>query len=162
MPVAHIDSYYAASANPAPDRPPLAGDVEADVCVVGGGIAGCATALFLAERGYRVVLLEGHRIGFGASGRSGGQAIVGYACSQDKLVAQVGPADARKMSDISVDALTWIKALIAKAPNRLRPALGTCAHCDQAATGTDLRAYQKNWSTSTAIRRRAGSTSRTR
>ncbi|MDH5175805.1 MAG: FAD-dependent oxidoreductase, partial [Gammaproteobacteria bacterium] len=66
MPVAHIDSYYAASAHPAPDSPPLLGDVEADVCVVGGGIAGCSTALFLAERGYKVVLLEGNRIAFGA------------------------------------------------------------------------------------------------
>ncbi len=90
------------------------GDVEADVCVVGGGIAGCATALFLAERGYKVVLLEGNRIAFGASGRSGGQAIVGYACSQDKLVAQVGKADAKKMFDISVDALDLMKDLIAK------------------------------------------------
>ncbi len=114
MPVAHIDSYYAASANPAPDHPALTGDVEADVCVVGGGIAGCATALFLAERGYQVVLLEGHRIGFGASGRSGGQAIVGYACSQDKLVAQVGKADAKKMFDISVDALDLMKDLVGK------------------------------------------------
>jgi gamma-glutamylputrescine oxidase len=114
MPVAHIDSYYAASANPAPDRPSLTGDVAADVCVVGGGIAGCATALFLAERGYQVVLLEGNRIAFGASGRSGGQAIVGYACSQDKLVAQVGPADAKKMFDISVDALDLVKRLVAQ------------------------------------------------
>ena len=114
MPVAHIDSYYAASANPAPSRPPLTGDLEADVCVVGGGIAGCATALFLAERGYKVVLLEGNRIAFGASGRSGGQAIVGYACSQDKLVAQVGKADAKKMFDISVDALDLMKDLVAK------------------------------------------------
>jgi len=114
MPVEHIDSYYAASANPAPDRPSLTSDVEADVCVVGGGIAGCATALFLAERGYRVVLLEGNRIAFGASGRSGGQAIVGYACSQDKLVAQVGPADARKDFDISVDALDLVQSLVEK------------------------------------------------
>jgi len=114
MPVEHIDSYYAASANPAPNRPPLQGDVEADVCVVGGGIAGCATALFLAERGYKVVLLEGNRIAFGASGRSGGQAIVGYACSQDKLVAQVGPGDAKKMFDISVDALDLTKHLVEK------------------------------------------------
>ncbi|MGB7737762.1 MAG: FAD-binding oxidoreductase [Steroidobacteraceae bacterium] len=112
MPVKHIDSYYAASAHPAPDRPPLLGDVEADVCVVGGGIAGCATALFLAERGYKVVLLEGNRIAFGASGRSGGQAIVGYACSQDKLVAQVGRSDAKKMFDITVDALDLVKALV--------------------------------------------------
>jgi gamma-glutamylputrescine oxidase len=114
MPVPHIDSYYAASAHPAPERPPLAGDIEADVCVVGGGIAGCATALFLAERGYKVVLLEGNRIAYGASGRSGGQAIVGYACSQDKLVAQVGRDDARRMFDISVEALDLIKALVAK------------------------------------------------
>jgi len=114
MTVPHIDSYYAASAHAAPARPPLAGDVEADVCVVGGGIAGCSTALFLAERGYKVVLLEGNRIAYGASGRSGGQAIVGYACSQDKLVAQVGKADARKMFDISVEALDLIKDLVAK------------------------------------------------
>src|SRR5512134_3466443 len=114
MPVEHIASYYAASANPAPDRPELTGDIEADICVVGGGIAGCSTALHLAERGYKVVLLEGNRIGFGASGRSGGQAIVGYACSQDKLVAQVGPADAKRMFDISVDALHLLQALVDK------------------------------------------------
>jgi gamma-glutamylputrescine oxidase len=112
MPVEHIASYYAASANPAPERPPPTGDIEADVCVVGGGIAGCSTALHLAERGYKVVLLEGNRIGFGASGRSGGQAIVGYACSQDKLVAQVGRADARRMFEISVAALDLMQALV--------------------------------------------------
>ena len=56
----HVDSYYAATANPVPPRPTLQGDIDADVCVVGGGIAGCSTALHLAERGYRVVLLEGH------------------------------------------------------------------------------------------------------
>ena len=54
----HIRSWYAASANPAPLRAPLQGELTADVCVVGGGIAGCSTALHLAERGYRVVLLE--------------------------------------------------------------------------------------------------------
>jgi uncharacterized membrane protein YjgN (DUF898 family) len=65
--------------------------------------------LHLAERGYRVVLLEANRVGWGASGRSGGQAIVGYACSQDKLVAQVGKADATKMFDVSVAALDVLK-----------------------------------------------------
>jgi gamma-glutamylputrescine oxidase len=114
MATAHIESYYAASANPAPDRPVLTGDVEADVCVVGGGIAGCSTALHLAERGYKVVLLEGQRVGWGASGRSGGQAIVGYACSQDTLVAQVGRAAAKQMFDLSVEAQELIRSLVAQ------------------------------------------------
>ena len=110
----HVDSYYAASANPAPQRDPLRGDTSADVCVVGGGIAGCSTALHLAERGYRVVLLEGRRIAWGASGRSGGQAIFGFASGQDKLVAQVGKETARRMFDVSVEAVQLLKDRVAR------------------------------------------------
>ncbi|MGH8238221.1 MAG: NAD(P)/FAD-dependent oxidoreductase [Steroidobacteraceae bacterium] len=102
-------SYYSHSAVPAPDRQALAGQVEADVCVVGAGIAGCSTALHLAERGYRVALLESHRIGYGASGRSGGQAIAGYACGQGKLERQVGFDHARRMWDIAVEGLRLIR-----------------------------------------------------
>ncbi|HJY39399.1 MAG TPA: FAD-binding oxidoreductase [Steroidobacteraceae bacterium] len=107
-------SYYAHSARPAPDRSPLVGQVEADVCVIGGGIAGCSTALHLAERGYRVVLLEGQRIGFGASGRSGGQAIAGYASGQHKLEQQVGFENARRMWDISLEGLQLIRDRVAR------------------------------------------------
>ena len=110
----HVRSYYAASAHAAPLREPLSGDVSADVCVVGGGIAGCSTALHLAERGYSVVLLEGKRIAWGASGRSGGQALFGFAAGQDKLVAQVGKDAARRMFDISVEALDLLKARVAR------------------------------------------------
>ena len=105
----HIRSWYAASANPTPRRAALQGDATADVCVVGGGIAGCSTALHLAERGYEVVLLEGKRVAWGASGRSGGQAIFGFAAGQDKLIAQVGRDDARRMFDVSVEALDLLK-----------------------------------------------------
>ena len=78
----YVPSYYAASAHGSPEHPALEGSVDADVCVVGGGIAGCSSALHLAERGMRVVLLEEHRIGWGASGRSGAQAIQGIASGQ--------------------------------------------------------------------------------
>jgi gamma-glutamylputrescine oxidase len=91
---------------------PLAGDTDADVCVVGGGIAGCSAALHLAERGYRVVLLEAQDIGFGASGRSGAQAIFGAACGQDKLSQLIGAGDARRVWDMSVEALALQRSLI--------------------------------------------------
>ena len=110
----HVDSYYAATAHAAPEHPTLRGAAEFDVCVVGAGIAGCATALELAERGYRVALLEAQRIGWGASGRSGGQAIFGYGTSMSSLEAQVGPEAARRMWDVSIDALDWVRDRVAR------------------------------------------------
>lgn len=108
----HPRSYYAASANSHAEHPTLGEDVTADVCVVGGGIAGCSTALHLAQRGYRVVLLEAERIGWGASGRSGGQALTGFASGQHKLVQQVGAHSARQMWDISIEALNLLGNLV--------------------------------------------------
>ncbi|HVF18470.1 MAG TPA: FAD-binding oxidoreductase [Steroidobacteraceae bacterium] len=107
-------SYYSASAAPASARPALAGTLEADVCVVGAGIAGCSAALHLAERGYRVVLLEAQRVGWGASGRSGGQALAGYASGQAKLVAAVGVDSARKLWDISIEGLELIRERVSR------------------------------------------------
>ncbi len=104
-------SYYAAS-SAAPPRPTLFGDLQADIAVVGGGIAGCSTALHLAQRGYRVVLLEGRSVGYGASGRSGGQAIFGLAASQQTLIEQVGRGDARRLFDLSIEALEVTQSLI--------------------------------------------------
>ena len=108
----YVQSYYGSSAHAAPTRAALAGSVESDVCVVGGGIAGCSAALHLAERAYRVVLLEEHRIGWGASGRSGAQAIYGVAAPQSKLRRLVGEADARAVWDMTVEALALIRELI--------------------------------------------------
>ncbi|HEX4618750.1 MAG TPA: FAD-binding oxidoreductase [Steroidobacteraceae bacterium] len=109
---AYVDSYYAASARAAPVRPGLEGPVDCDVCVVGGGIAGCSAALHLAERGLSVALLEEHRVGWGASGRSGGQALFGVAAGQAKLVRLVGAADARAVWDVSVEGLALLRSLI--------------------------------------------------
>lgn len=92
----------------------LAGDASCDVGVVGAGIAGLSTALHLAERGYRVTVLEGERIGGGASGRSGAQAIFGVAASQEKLQSLIGADDARKVWDVTVEALALIRQLVAR------------------------------------------------
>ena len=80
--------------------------------VLGGGIAGTSAAFHLAQRGYRVVLLEARTVGYGASGRSGGQTIFGLAASQKTLESQVGKADARRLFDLSVEALDLTQQLI--------------------------------------------------
>lgn len=108
------DSWYEATAGRDPGAPPLEGDVEADVCVVGAGLSGCSTALHLAGRGYKVVLLEADRVGYGASGRSGGQIIPGYACGMAKLAAQLGHADAKRLWDISVEGVDLTRDLVEK------------------------------------------------
>jgi gamma-glutamylputrescine oxidase len=113
-------SYYAAStatsatleAATRTHRETLRGEHRVDVAVVGGGIAGCSAALHLAKRGYRVALLEAHVVGYGASGRSGGQTIFGLAASQKSLIAQVGRDDARRLFDLSIEALDLTQSLI--------------------------------------------------
>ncbi|SPJ24502.1 NAD(P)/FAD-dependent oxidoreductase [Palleronia abyssalis] len=74
---AYPPSYYAATANPAPLRPRLEGRVETDVCIVGGGYSGLSATISLLEREHKVTLIEGARIGWGASGRNGGQIVNG-------------------------------------------------------------------------------------
>jgi gamma-glutamylputrescine oxidase len=107
-------SYYNASspANLEHPRPPLAGELETDIAVVGGGLAGCSAALHLAKRGFRVALLEANFVGYGASGRSGGQTIFGLATSQKALVSQVGREDAKRLFEMSVEALDLNQSLI--------------------------------------------------
>ena len=108
----YVDSYYAASARVPAPAAPLVGTLDTDVCVVGGGIAGCSAALTLAERGYRVALLEAQRIGWGASGRSGGQAIFGTAIEQAELEQLVGFEDARRVWEVSLAGLALLKQRI--------------------------------------------------
>lgn len=98
--IPHTTSYYAASANPAPERPPLQGDIEADVCVIGAGFTGISAALHLAERGYRVVVLEGARVGWGASGRNGGQMVNSYSRDIDVIEKTYGIDAARALGSM--------------------------------------------------------------
>ena len=100
----HAPSYYAATANDATVHPPLAGEVAADVCIVGGGYSGLSAALELAGRGYKVALLEAARIGWGASGRNSG-----YAAGIARLTGWVGPEDARRLWLVAEEAKAIIR-----------------------------------------------------
>ncbi len=107
-------SYYEASVQREPDLPPLRGDVLADVLVVGGGFAGLSSAIELAQRGYKVVVLEADRVCSGASGRNGGQTIVGFASGQEPFEQQLGAANARLAWDMSLEAVKLIDERIAQ------------------------------------------------
>lgn len=110
--IGHPDSYYAASANPAPVYPALEGTVEADVCVIGAGYTGLSSALHLAERGYKVVVLEAERVAWGASGRNGGHVGVGQRRGQEDLEKMLGLHTARCLWDMSVEAVQLVESLI--------------------------------------------------
>ncbi|WP_319826315.1 FAD-binding oxidoreductase [Thalassovita sp.] len=107
-------SWYAATASEAPRHPVLTGGQRADVCVIGAGYTGLSAALHLAEAGFDVVLLEAHRVGFGASGRNGGQLGSGQRQDQEVLEKMVGREDARRMWELGEEAKDLVKALIHK------------------------------------------------
>ncbi len=105
-------SYYEASVQRGAGHPGLQGELVVDALVVGGGFAGLSAALELAQRGLSVVLLEADRVGSGASGRNGGQAIVGFASGQEPFEAQLGQADAQRAWDMSLEAIDLLDARI--------------------------------------------------
>ncbi|MBD8880727.1 FAD-binding oxidoreductase [Rhodanobacter sp. 7MK24] len=110
-----VSSYYAATASPYEAYAPLQGRQEARVAVVGGGYAGLNTALGLAERGVRdVVLLERERVGFGASGRNGGFVFAGYSLGEQALLDQLGETRARALFGLTTAAVERIRARIAR------------------------------------------------
>jgi gamma-glutamylputrescine oxidase len=106
-------SYYEASVERGPALAAVVGDRHTDVVVVGAGFAGLSAAIDLAAQGLRVVVLEADKVCSGASGRNGGQAIVGYACGQGELERQLGRQDARHLWQLSLDAVDLIDQRIA-------------------------------------------------
>ncbi|MBI1215898.1 MAG: FAD-dependent oxidoreductase [Alphaproteobacteria bacterium] len=110
----HTGSYYAATANPAPERPALKGDAVCDICVIGAGFSGISAALHLAEKGHKVIVLEAVKVAFGASGRNGGQIINGYSRDYDTIKSRYGEDTARALLDMSFEGGDIIRARIEK------------------------------------------------
>lgn len=110
----HKKTYYYDSRNLDIIRPHLAQNLHADVCIIGAGFGGLSAALELAEQGKSVIVLEGARIGFGASGRSGGQAINGFEDGIDEYVEQFGFDMTQKLWAMSLEAIDIIDERIAK------------------------------------------------
>ncbi len=107
-------SYYEASVTRPALLAPLAGELHTDVVVVGAGFAGLSAAIELAQHGFKVAVLEADRVCSGASGRNGGQVIVGYASGQSELEQQLGMQAARQMWDMSLEAIDLVDARIAQ------------------------------------------------
>ncbi|PAB26302.1 NAD(P)/FAD-dependent oxidoreductase [Pseudomonas savastanoi] len=108
----HVASYYAASSHPQPDHPALQGEVKVDVCVVGGGFSGLNTAIELAERGLSVALLEARRIGWGASGRNGGQLIRGVGHGVEQFANVIGSEGVRQLKLLGIEAVDIVRQRI--------------------------------------------------
>lgn len=140
-----IDSYYRASVSDGPVRPALAESLQADVCVIGAGYSGLSTALELAERGLDVVVLEAQTVGWGASGRNGGQVCSGFSSGTGKIERALGREDARLLFDMAEESkeiirhrveahqiacdLKWGYYLAAERPRELR----------------EVEAWQEDW-----------------
>jgi gamma-glutamylputrescine oxidase len=107
-------SYYVATANPFAPASTLQGERRADVVVIGGGYTGLNAALNAAEAGMSVILLEGGRIGWGASGRNGGQMIPGWRKGVVELIARYGEAKARMLFDLALEARSLVLERIGK------------------------------------------------
>lgn len=105
-------SYYAASATPLAPFPTASGDITCDVCVIGGGYTGLSAALHLAQDGYDVVLIEAQRVGFGASGRNGGQVGTGQRVEMDSVEKMVGMGPAKALWQMSLESVQLVKDLI--------------------------------------------------
>ncbi|MHA3886597.1 NAD(P)/FAD-dependent oxidoreductase [Stutzerimonas degradans] len=139
---AHAPSYYAASANRALRFAALAGEARADVCIVGGGFTGLNTAIELAERGLSVILLEARRIGWGASGRNGGQLIRGVGHDVEQFRPILGEEGVDELKRMGFEAVDIVRQRIE------RHAIDcdlTWGYCDLATKPRHLEGFEQDY-----------------
>lgn len=132
------DSYYVATANAHAAYPQLRGNQHTQVCVVGGGFSGVNTALELAERGFEVVLLEARRVGWGASGRNGGQLIRGIGDNPAQFTKTIGKRGVSLIETMGFEAVAIVRERIARYGIDCDLSLG---YCDLANTPAHMRAF---------------------
>jgi len=109
---AYAPNWYTETVVPAPERPPLVADLDVEVCVVGGGLAGLTAARELSQRGWSVALLEGRRLAWNASGRNTGFVLPGFAQDINAIARRVGMDNARRLWDLADAGLEYVRATI--------------------------------------------------
>lgn len=135
------DSYYVASQNLHLDCKPLTGTQQTEVCIIGGGFSGVNTAIELAERGASVTLLDAHRVGWGASGRNGGQLIRGLGEEVAQFSRQIGNSGVRALQLMGLEAVEIVKERI----NNYKIACDlTLGYCDLAHKPRDMVAFHED------------------
>ncbi|MCO8162470.1 FAD-binding oxidoreductase [Pseudomonas sp. 21LCFQ010] len=137
----HANSYYNASSHPQPDYPRLQGELKVDVCVVGGGFSGLNTAIELAERGLSVALLEARKIGWGASGRNGGQLIRGVGHGLEQFTSVIGNEGVHQLKLLGFEAVEIVRQRIERHNIQCDLKWG---YCDLANKPADLQGFAED------------------
>jgi len=125
----YVDSYYDRTRADDVRRPPLDGTATTEIAVIGGGMAGLATALGLAERGRKVTVLEARRVGWGASGRNGGFVSAGFALGPGDLVRKLGKPRAQELYALSKDGVALVRKRAEAIGDGVRPIVDGIAGC---------------------------------
>ena len=143
-PLGYPDSWYAATAEAPPEQPPLRGEVRCDLCVVGAGYTGLTAALRARALGLDVVLIDARRVGWGASGRNGGQVGADQRVDQVTLERRHGAEAARKLFDLGIEARDECRRLVQAHAPEARWTPGVASFCRSARGAEEARRYAKH------------------